>query len=277
MKKILILLGLLITISSFGDNRKKLQRRGYKVSTKTAVTDSLLYNGADVLTDSTGVSKNSLSTIPETKEIVLEWVEDSIQATEQQAINATFNDSVVGGNVYFDIQDISGHTTFSSGQVKWCAVTIKKKSKIVGLEYYLPETGTFVGKDFNGMALFSIDPTTGIITEELRTANDPNIWKQPVGISRAYFTSKKVLDIGTYYVAISYAASSVDIAPLWAKFDVSDDADLYDRSIYFLNNWNLNFYKAALTDIPTTVDLNDLAGGSYFSANLVIFVKVIGG
>lgn len=234
------------------------------------------YSGTDT-TDVKGVLRNNGNEVVTSADV--EWHDmGALQGDASlNAINATFNDSVVGSNVYFGIQDISGQITFASGQIKWCAIELKKKSMIKGVEYYMHGgNADFVGKDFNGVVWFSVDASTGIITQELITDNDPNIWMRPVGLNRAYFTSEKEFDAGIYYVAVSYAASSVTLPPYWKTFDAS--TDINDRAMYFLGGFNLNFFSSGITDVPSTVDLSDVGEGGtgYSSANSVIFLRPIG-
>jgi hypothetical protein len=90
---------------------------------------------------------------------------------------------------------------------------------ITGVAFYQGSAGVFDGNNFNGFALFSLDPVTGTCTKQLETTNDPDHFKNTSNSWRQVpFTTPTVMPVGGYFVAALWSSSSTTTSPTLGIF-----------------------------------------------------------
>ena len=247
MKKILfILLAIFVFNAVYSQDtrtRKELQRAKYKVESKMAVTDSMEYQGSEVLTTETGVPKDSLSTIPESKAIVLGWVGNG---TMTNAINNTFQDSVIGGTLNGEIMGVSSTQSFVAGYYKTFAVYSESNATCVGFKMNFSVAGSYTISGNNYAKLFSY--VGGDAIEIATTGNDPDLWNTGTGWQAIYFETPVELSDSIYYISV--LCNYDDVLPIYLKSTITEFSGK-------INNVSLSAASGNnQTLIPSTITLD---------------------
>lgn len=165
-------------------------------------------------------STTSIGTVSSTEIGYLDGVTSSIQ-TQLNSISEEekFYNGFTGAAIKYNALtrsplNISGTSALVDAQVRYMVIEVKETTTLTGVTWYQTVAGVYTGDNTNGVALYSINMTTGDYTKVAESTNDANIWTGAAGAyySKA-FSSTYVAAPGFYAIALLYNQSAQTTAP----------------------------------------------------------------
>ena len=126
---------------------------------------------------------------------------------------------LMGGDIvgypFHSIAQSQASSALFINNVYYCAVYVDKESTVTGVQWQQGTSGVYTASNTNGVALYSVDPTTYVLTKMAESTNDGNIWKGTIGtVQTKDFSSPVTIQPGLYYIAALYNASAVTTTPV---------------------------------------------------------------
>lgn len=106
-------------------------------------------------------------------------------------------------------------SALANQNVRWVPVYLTVSATITGVKWYQQTAGSYTATNFNGVGLYGVDASNGVLTQLAVSADDGNIWKGVGGsfYSKA-FTGTVALSPRLYFIALLYCQSAQTTAPV---------------------------------------------------------------
>jgi hypothetical protein len=144
----------------------------------------------------------------------------------------------------------SGGTALTSGTCYYVTFRVKKTMTVSKVTFMqTAPSANYTGDAYNGAVLFSVNKTTGAITELTRTVNDTEFWKNTTSTKATKnFGASQTLVAGSYVaLGFLYHTSNQTIAPsIYQGGTINAFTDL------FLAGFKIAAYKTSQTDFAST-------------------------
>lgn len=109
---------------------------------------------------------------------------------------------------------MSGRQNINSQEVDFMAVYIPSACTITGVKFWMGTQGSYTANNHNRAGLYSIDTSSGTLTQVDTSADNGNLWKAAQGMITVTFAhTYSVTAPGTYYVAFIYSSSAQTTQP----------------------------------------------------------------
>jgi hypothetical protein len=134
------------------------------------------------------------------------------QINPQIDIYELFGSSIKGETINGSILQANTNVAISTQDVRFVAMYLPKNQTITGIGFHQRVQGNYTPSNFNGVALFTFNPTT---LTRIAISNDiPTLFTGTAGtFIKVPFTSPIFLNKGVYYGALMWSASSTVVPP----------------------------------------------------------------
>jgi hypothetical protein len=185
----------------------------------------------------------------------------SFNNTEGVKIMNYLGDGIKHTALGFPRTSIVGSTALTDGRAHYMSVWVEKGSSITGVEWYQTVAGNYTADNYNGVGLYSINTSTGLLTLEASSTDDGNIWKGASGAyyRKAFTTPFTTADKTVYYIAFIYNQSAVTTAPSLSTYFTVQGAAM--GSTFMSNSQKIAGYSTTAT-LPATIASSSLTVGS---------------
>jgi hypothetical protein len=149
---------------------------------------------------------------------------DQYNGTSWNAIAGDYNGqlqmiNLMGGDIigapFHPISMTTSSTGLSNTVLNMVAVVVQKETIATGVQWFQGTQGVYTANNTNGVALYSVDPTTFVITKIAESTNDGNIWKGTTGtVQTKDFATPVTIQPGLYYIGALYNSSAQTTAPV---------------------------------------------------------------
>ena len=217
----------------------------YKVISEGQVTTA---EEAGILTQA------DLTDPSETKEIVLGWVGDGARTN---AINNTFQDSIIGGGLNGWFAQNTTTTTLTSGYYKAFSVYSQANTISVGVSVPIAAISSYTATNNNKINMYS--PSGSLIAT---SGNIPDLWQTDDGWLNVYWETEVELSDSVYSIAMLFSGTGTG-ATLY-RSSYSDDQRIRGMKINVVSGANQ-------TDLPTTLNIQSLNESTTWP-----YIKLIG-
>jgi Phage tail repeat like len=128
--------------------------------------------------------------------------------------------------------EVTTTTAAIDAQFRWCLIPLRKAATITNLSVWITVQGNYVADNYNGLGLYSVDPSTGLATLVASTTNDGTIFTASANamLTRALSTPY-VAAKGLYLGAVLYNNSSQTTAPSFGSIQAAQGANLYSSGL----------------------------------------------
>jgi hypothetical protein len=163
---------------------------------------------------------------------------------------------IVGQPLNVSMNQVIGGMNVTNQQGIWSHLIVHEDGLIDGFYFWQVLQGAYTSNGFNGIALFTIDESTGTLTQVAITANTGDLWKgtsntrQGIALTSAYTATA-----GVHYVCALYCSSAQTTQP---QIGIGANmANATISSIDFPNSIKLNaLYSSMGTSIPSSQALS---------------------
>lgn len=233
----------------------KIPEIGGKVSTadlvELEVMDTLnVTHKATAPTKAIGTNTNDVATMNALQEATLSLKQGRIDNSLKRLTGSTFISPIAAPTV------ISGTFALVDGQRNYTLYEVTDTVVVSKFSWVLSVQGSYTADNYNGIGLFSYNPTTKVYTKIIETADNGNIWKSAAESVQEVSFTPQTLNPGFYAVGIIWNASATTTAPTMRTFGA-----FYGFSGGFYAH-ALNGTRATQTNLPTTENYSDLSGGN---------------
>jgi hypothetical protein len=149
---------------------------------------------------------------------------DQYNGTSWNSIAGDFSDqlqmiNLMGGDIiaapFHPISMTTGSTALSNTFLNMVAVVVQKETIATGVQWFQGSQGVYTANNTNGVALYSVNPTTYVVTKIAESTNDGNIWKGSTGsVQTKDFATPVTIQPGLYYIGALYSSSAQTTAPV---------------------------------------------------------------
>jgi hypothetical protein len=149
---------------------------------------------------------------------------DQYNGTSWNSIAGDFNGqlqmiNLMGGDIiaapFHPISMTTGSTALSNTFLNMVAVLVQKETIATGVQWFQGTQGVYTANNTNGVALYSVNPTTYVVTKIAESTNDGNIWKGSTGsVQTKDFATPVTIQPGLYYIGALYSSSAQTTAPV---------------------------------------------------------------
>lgn len=115
------------------------------------------------------------------------------------------------GNIVYLVT--SQPTQLNNGQGYYNAMYVPKPVTLTGLTYVLGTSGVYTATGYNGVALYSLNPATGLLTQVAASTTSGTIWSAAFGVKQTPFSATYNAAVGVYFSAFMFNASAVTTFP----------------------------------------------------------------
>lgn len=271
MKKLIILLLILVSISAFGQNDGSVTIPSNADTTTTGF--ALKASLKPYLTKAQSISIFAPLTSPILKGVLLKptvttsTFSAATNLTGLTATVATLNSIPSSGtDLLLAAMQAAGSpakaypvggglgqnntATLTNGKCYYVPVWIATPQTITGIKTALSTNGAYTGNNFNGVGLCTL--SAGTLTNVAGSTNTAAQWSGGTGLVTIPFTTPYVAVAGLYYVQLIYSSSAQTTAPIMNAYTVDNFQNLFFGGNTFIG------YKAGVTSLPSTQALSGL-------------------
>jgi hypothetical protein len=136
----------------------------------------------------------------------------------------------------------------TSQQGAYMAIYVPKPVTITGAYLFQATSGVYTANNYNGIALYSLNAGTGLLTQVAASTNNGNLW---TGINKLTipFSATYNAAVGVYFLALMWSASATTTVPKLTMGAPSPTIANMD----FPNSIKLQGYQTGLTALPASV------------------------
>lgn len=162
-----------------------------------------------------------------------------------------------------NISNANTAATLADQQIRFILVYLPKSATITGVKFYQQTNGSYTANNYNGIGLYSLNTSNGVLTFIDQTANDGTLWQSGTGMHNKAFGTTHVLNAGWYGVAFLYCRSAETTAPNIEAYPAPGSSTI--EAVDFGNSIKLNSSLATQTALPATTQA--MSGLSNLGAN----------
>lgn len=179
-----------------------------------------------------------------------------------------------GGDPMADLYDFLGNTikaepvgvsllratnafNMTDQQIRFFVVRVREAGTITGAEFPISTQGNYTAANYNGFGLYTLDPSTGLLTQVASTPDDGNLFKGATGsMVQKAFTTPYTAAAGFYYIALLHCRSAVVTSPVIPGNQSVGAAVVMESG--FLNNNKVCATLSTQTSLPSSVNMSAL-------------------
>lgn len=141
-----------------------------------------------------------------------------------QYLGSAMKGYTVGNPVYLFATNIA----LTNQQIRFTPVYLPNPGMITGVKLLIQTTGSYTSSGYNGVGIYGIDSTTGLLTLLASSTTSTTIWAGAPGLITVPFSALVNLAVGVYYISFIYQRSAEVTAPQLWMMGTSASAALYD-------------------------------------------------
>lgn len=148
----------------------------------------------------------------------------------------------------------------STGNVYWQAIYVPKAATLTGIKTWLTTSGVYTSTGYNGVALYSVNASTGLLTQVAISTTSTTVWAStaaPTPLSIP-FSSTYSASEGVYFVALLYQESAQTTAPVLYRLPSVPNLNTYD----FSGNMKVTGIIGGQTTLPSTQASSGISANS---------------
>lgn len=237
MKKILIIVLVLFSISSFAQNTW-VKWNGH-LFLKNG-NDSVHYGEEDVF-----------GSMPSQAKINSDVIAFTVLGCPMVA--ETIGQKLMYSNVSTNLVD---------GQIKYTALYLPKFEVLDGIRVYVRVAGSYTADNNNRVGLYSYNTNTGLLTLVASSANNATLWTSAANAGQTInFTTPYNGSPGIYVVAFIYNNSAQVTAPAISSGVALNNASMASTAYGFSNSAKL-YGTSTGTDLPATINMSAITAST---------------
>lgn len=156
------------------------------------------------------------------------------------------------------MHQVNSTRTLSDGEFRLVAFYLPQTTTITGVKWLQAAQGTYVGDNYNGIALYSY--FNGNLTLRASTANDGNIWAIPTGSAGSKaFTAAYSAAPGVYYIGCLFNSSSTTTAP---AISAGSSVQTPLSHAFFTNGAKLSAADTGVLSLPSSFAMSTISNSS---------------